>query len=409
MKRIKGLIIIVLSLFIFFPLSLKAEEHDVNFYLFYGRECPHCEELMEWLDVYMSENKNINLYKYEVWHSDENANKFLSVCDVLDTESASVPFLVIGEDYIVGFSSLSTPEDINRLFKKYEQETYRDKVGETLGVVKKSNEKEKTDLKKEIKEENKEQNKKFDVPILGEIDAKDVSLPFLAVVLGFVDGFNPCALWVLIFLITMLLGMKDRKKMWALGITFLVTSALVYTLFMVSWLSFALFMGKVNIIKILVGTFAVIFGVYNILRFIKSFNKDTGCDVVNDSKRKKIINKIKSIVHEKSFFVALLGVIVLAFSVNLIELMCSLGLPVVYTEVLSMNNLTIAQYAICIFIYILFYLLDDLIIFIIAMKTLKIKAISNKYLKYSHLIGGLIMLALGILMIYKPEWLMLNF
>ncbi len=409
MKRIKGLIIIVLSLFIFFPLSLKAEEHDVNFYLFYGRECPHCEELMEWLDVYMSENKNINLYKYEVWHSDENANKFLSVCDVLDTESASVPFLVIGEDYIVGFSSLSTPEDINRLFKKYEQETYRDKVGETLGVVKKSNEKEKTDLKKEIKEENKEQNKKFDVPILGEIDAKDVSLPFLAVVLGFVDGFNPCALWVLIFLITMLLGMKDRKKMWALGITFLVTSALVYTLFMVSWLSFALFMGKVNIIKILVGTFAVIFGVYNILRFIKSFNKDTGCDVVNDTKRKKIINKIKSIVHEKSFFVALLGVIVLAFSVNLIELMCSLGLPVVYTEVLSMNNLTIAQYAICIFIYILFYLLDDLIIFIIAMKTLKIKAISNKYLKYSHLIGGLIMLALGILMIYKPEWLMLNF
>lgn len=409
MKRIKGLIIIVLSLFIFFPLSLKAEEHDVNFYLFYGRECPHCEELMEWLDVYMNENKNINLYKYEVWHSDENANKFLSVCDVLDTESASVPFLVIGEDYIVGFSSLSTPEDINRLFKKYEQETYRDKVGETLGVVKKSNEKEKTDLKKEIKEENKEQNKKFDVPILGEIDAKDVSLPFLAVVLGFVDGFNPCALWVLIFLITMLLGMKDRKKMWALGITFLVTSALVYTLFMVSWLSFALFMGKVNIIKILVGTFAVIFGVYNILRFIKSFNKDTGCDVVNDSKHKKIINKIKSIVHEKSFFVALLGVIVLAFSVNLIELMCSLGLPVVYTEVLSMNNLTIAQYAICIFIYILFYLLDDLIIFIIAMKTLKIKAISNKYLKYSHLIGGLIMLALGILMIYKPEWLMLNF
>ena len=409
MKRIKGLIIIVLSLFIFFPLTLKAEEHDVNFYLFYGRECPHCEELMEWLDVYMNENKNINLYKYEVWHSDENANKFLSVCDVLDTESASVPFLVIGEDYIVGFSSLSTPEDINRLFKKYEQETYRDKVGETLGVVKKSNEKENTDLKKEIKEENKEQNKKFDVPILGEIDAKDVSLPFLAVVLGFVDGFNPCALWVLIFLITMLLGMKDRKKMWALGITFLVTSALVYTLFMVSWLSFALFMGKVNIIKILVGTFAVIFGVYNILRFIKSFNKDTGCDVVNDSKRKKIINKIKSIVHEKSFFVALLGVIVLAFSVNLIELMCSLGLPVVYTEVLSMNNLTIAQYAICIFIYILFYLLDDLIIFIIAMKTLKIKAISNKYLKYSHLIGGLIMLALGILMIYKPEWLMLNF
>ena len=155
--------------------------------------------------------------------------------------------------------------------------------------------------------------------------------------------------------------------------------------------------------------FAIIFGVYNIIRFIKSLNKDTGCDVVDDSKRKKIINKIKSIVSEKKFIVAFLGVIVLAASVNLIELMCSLGLPVVYTEVLSLNNLSVAQYSICILIYILFYLIDDLVIFIIAMKTLKIKAISNKYLKYSHLIGGLIMLALGILMIYKPEWLMINF
>ena len=409
MKRIKGLIIIVLSLFIFFPLSLKAEEHDVNFYLFYGRECPHCEELMEWLDVYMNENKNINLYKYEVWHSDENANKFLSVCDVLDTESASVPFLVIGEDYIVGFSSLSTPEDINRLFKKYEQENYRDKVGEALGVVEKTSD---NAEEKEISEEekiNEEENTSFNVPILGNIDAKNVSLPLLGVILGFVDGFNPCALWVLIFLITMLLGMKDRKKMWVLGITFLVTSALIYTLFMVSWLSFALFMGKVNLVKLLVGMFAIIFGVYNIIRFIKSLNKDTGCDVVDDSKRKKIINKIKSIVSEKKFIVAFLGVIVLAASVNLIELMCSLGLPVVYTEVLSLNNLSVAQYSICILIYILFYLIDDLVIFIIAMKTLKIKAISNKYLKYSHLIGGLIMLALGILMIYKPEWLMINF
>lgn len=402
MKRIKFFVVLILSFFIFFP-SLNAEEKDVNFYLFYGRECPHCEELMEWLDVYMAENDNINLYKYEVWHDEENQEKFLNAQEALETDSSSVPFLVIGEDYIVGFSSFYTPDDIDRLFKKYEEENYRNKVGEALGVV------EKTSDNAEEKEISEEENTSFNVPILGNIDAKNVSLPLLGVILGFIDGFNPCALWVLIFLITMLLGMKDRKKMWVLGITFLVTSALIYTLFMVSWLSFALFMGKVNLVKLLVGMFAIIFGVYNIIRFIKSLNKDTGCDVVDDSKRKKIINKIKSIVSEKKFIVAFLGVIVLAASVNLIELMCSLGLPVVYTEVLSLNNLSVAQYSICILIYILFYLIDDLVIFIIAMKTLKIKAISNKYLKYSHLIGGLIMLALGILMIYKPEWLMINF
>lgn len=402
MKKIRFFVVLFLSFFVFFP-SLNAEEKDVNFYLFYGRECPHCEELMEWLDVYMAENDNINLYKYEVWHDEENQEKFLNAQEALETDSSSVPFLVIGEDYIVGFSSFYTPDDIDRLFKKYEEENYRDKVGEALGVV------EKTSDNVEEKEISEEENTSFNVPILGNIDAKNVSLPLLGVILGFVDGFNPCALWVLVFLITMLLGMKDRKKMWVLGITFLVTSALIYTLFMVSWLSFALFMGKVELIKILVGMFAIIFGVYNIIRFIKSLNKDTGCDVVDDSKRKKIINKIKSIVSEKKFIVAFLGVIVLAASVNLIELMCSLGLPVVYTEVLSLNNLSVAQYSICILIYILFYLIDDLVIFIIAMKTLKIKAISNKYLKYSHLIGGLIMLALGILMIYKPEWLMINF
>lgn len=402
MKKIKFFVVLILSFFVFFP-GLNAEEKDVNFYLFYGRECPHCEELMEWLNVYMAENDNINLYKYEVWHDEENQEKFLNAQEALETDSSSVPFLVIGEDYIVGFSSFYTPDDIDRLFKKYEEENYRDKVGEALGVV------EKTSDNAEEKEISEEENTSFNVPILGNIDAKNVSLPLLGVILGFIDGFNPCALWVLIFLITMLLGMKDRKKMWVLGITFLVTSALIYTLFMVSWLSFALFMGKVNLVKLLVGMFAIIFGVYNIIRFIKSLNKDTGCDVVDDSKRKKIINKIKSIVSEKKFIVAFLGVIVLAASVNLIELMCSLGLPVVYTEVLSLNNLSVAQYSICILIYILFYLIDDLVIFIIAMKTLKIKAISNKYLKYSHLIGGLIMLALGILMIYKPEWLMINF
>src|SRR5699024_9432872 len=123
-------------------------------------------------------------------------------------DSSSVPFLVIGEDYIVGFSSFYTPDDIDRLFKKYEEENYRDKVGEALGVV------EKTSDNAEEKEISEEENTSFNVPILGNIDAKNVSLPLLGVILGFVDGFNPCALWVLVFLITMLLGMKDRKKMW---------------------------------------------------------------------------------------------------------------------------------------------------------------------------------------------------
>ena len=54
-------------------------------------------------------------------------------------------------------------------------------------------------------------------------------------------------------------------------------------------------------------------------------------------------------------------------------------------------------------------MLDDIIVFMIAVITLKVTGISNKYQKYSHLIGGILMLIIGILMIVKPEWLMFNF
>ena len=119
--------------------------------------------------------------------------------------------------------------------------------------------------------------------------------------------------------------------------------------------------------------------------------------------------KIKKILSNKSFILALLGIILLAVSVNFIELLCSLGLPVMFTDILAYNNVTGIKNILYIILYILFFLIDDLIVFFVAMKTLKITAISNKYSKYSHLIGGIIMVLIGILMIFKPEWLMFNF
>ena len=106
---------------------------------------------------------------------------------------------------------------------------------------------------------------------------------------------------------------------------------------------------------------------------------------------------------------AVLGIMLLAASVNLIELLCSLGLPVMYTEILGLNSLSHLEYGLYMLVYILFFLIDDLIIFFIAMKTLKLKGISNKYMKYSHLVGGLIMLVIGILMLIKPSLLLFNF
>ncbi|MBR3162435.1 MAG: hypothetical protein IKF19_06880 [Bacilli bacterium] len=250
---------------------------------------------------------------------------------------------------------------------------------------------------------------KYEVPILGKINAKEVSLPILAIVLGLVDGFNPCAMWILVFLISMLFGMKDRKKMWILGGTFILTSGLVYMLFMISWLNLAVFLTSVKLIRLLIAIFSIIFGMYNIYRYVDSLGKDDGCDVTDKEDRKKIMKKIKKITSNQKFILSIIGIMALAASVNVLELLCSLGLPVIFTNVLALNHLSTIEYSIYIFIYLLFFLIDDIIVFIIAMMSMKIKGISNKYTKYSHLVGGIIMLLLGILMAIKPEWLMFNF
>ena len=198
--------------------------------------------------------------------------------------------------------------------------------------------------------------------------------------------------------------------MWVLGLTFILTSGFIYLMFMVSWLNVAKYTSGIIFIRYLIGVFALTFGLINVYRYIKSLKeKDVGCDVTDATKKRKIMDRIRNILDKNKMLFAVLGIMLLAVSVNLIELLCSLGLPVMYTEMLGLNNLSTLQYGIYLFVYILFFLIDDLIIFFIAMKTLKIKGISNKYMKYSHLIGGVIMLIIGLLMIIKPAWLLFNF
>jgi hypothetical protein len=179
---------------------------------------------------------------------------------------------------------------------------------------------------------------------------------------------------------------------------------------MLSWLNVAKYTSSIIFVRYLIGVFALIFGSINLYRFIKGLKqKDVGCDVTDAAKKRKTMDKIRKILSENKLLFAVLGIMLLAISVNLIELLCSLGLPVMFTEILGLNNLSHFEYGLYMFVYIIFFLIDDLIIFFIAMKTLKLKGISNKYMKYSHLIGGTIMLIIGVLMILKPAWLLFNF
>lgn len=424
MKKILKFLI-VFAVFLLLPVSAKADEKVINIHLFYGNGCPHCAAEEEFLSDYLKDRTDVKLYKYEIWYDSHNQELLSKVQKEMGTTNKNgVPFTVIGKKTIVGYADGVTDEQIKDAINYYLNNDYRDYAGEITGKVKKTEVKEdiikdesKTEDKKENKIEKADDTKDSDqtdenvtVPVLGKINAKKVSLPILAVVLGFVDGFNPCAMWILIFLITMLFNMKDRKKMWILGLTFILTSGIVYLMFMLAWLNLATFISKIAFIRLLIAVIALVVGLINVYKYIDSLKKkDEGCDVVDKKDRKKIMEKIISITHEKKFIIALLGVMVLAASVNIIELMCSIGIPLLFTQILAMNNLSTFSYMIYMFIYIFFFLIDDIVIFVISMVTLKVTGLSTKYTKYSHLVGGIIMLIIGLLLIIKPELLMFNF
>lgn len=356
----------------------KIEENKVNIYLFYSYTCPHCHDEIEYFKQLENKYKDkINIYKYEVIKDKNNLKMMNATKELFQVSSTGVPFTVIGKEYILGFNE-TTKDEFTSIIDNYLEE--------------KANE-----------------NNIFEktIPILGKIDAKKTSLTLIGIILGFIDGFNPCAMWILLLLINMTLTMKNKKKMMTIGLTFILTSGIIYFLSMLG-ISYILDLTMVNIVRDVIAVFAIILGIYNLYVYIKT-RKDTGCHVVDKKKRKGIIKKINEIMSKKSTLLAIIGTIILASSVNLIELACSLGFPTIYLELLTINNIHGITKILYLLIYIFFYLLDDLVVFLIAVFTLKSKGISTRYNKFVNLVGGILMIIMGLLLIFKPDWVMLNF
>lgn len=406
MKKIAKLIFIIISI-IFISTNVNAKETDnLTLYVFKGDGCPHCKAEMDYLDTIKDKYTNLEIKEYEVWYDDDNASLLTKVESYFNIKRSGVPTTIIGNTVIQGYQNeSSTGKKIERAINFYEENDYKDIVKEIKDGISTKNTKKPDKFQEEETKLDKETSVK--APIVGNVNLKDVSLLTSAVILGLIDGFNPCAMWILLFLISALIGMKDRKRMWTLGLTFLITSGLVYMLIMLSWISIAVKITTVVWIRNIIAIIALIGAILNLKSFIKS--KNSGCEIVDSKKRKNIFSKIKKFTSEKSFILAFFGIIGLAISVNLVELACSAGLPLIFTELLAINNVSGFIKFIYIGIYIIFFLIDDIIVFTISMYTMKATGISTKYGKYSHLIGGLIMLLIGLLLIIKPEWLMFQF
>ncbi len=385
--------------------TLAQNDDVVNVYFFWGDGCPHCAHEKPFLEKLEQEDPQVKVHSYEVWGSEENRQLMVDFGKKLDVEVSGVPFTVVGEKHFIGWLSEDhTGEQIKEAVECAKENNCRDIGEEILSKDQKEEESEDEDCACQVEEENSQIPEKINAPLIGEIQTKNLSLPLFTVVLGAIDGFNPCAMWALLFLISLLLGMKDRKRMWIFGITFIVASAVVYFIFMAAWLNLLLFLGFILWVRILIGLLALFGGGYNLREYFSS--PEAGCKVTNSDKKQKIFEKLKEFTRKKNFYLALGGIIVLAFAVNLIELVCSAGLPAVYTQVLTLSDLAGWQYYAYILLYVFIFMLDDLIVFFIAMATLKMTGITTKYSRWSHLIGGILMLIIGLLLLFKPGWLM---
>lgn len=409
MKKIVSIVLsafLFISLFSVLPTRVLAA-NNVDLYLFWGDGCPHCAKEKAFLAKILPNYPSANLHTYEIYHSQANVGLMQKAADILDVDAGGVPFLIIGDKDFVGYADGTTDKEVESRIKFCTENSCPDSMASILIPTSENTDNKNTEIEEQKTENNgtDKTEKLISLPFIGEVDAMNFSLPILTIFMGTIDGFNPCAMWTLLFLISLLLGLKSRRRMWLLGVAFIAASAFVYFLFMAAWLQLILFLGFIVWVRVLIGLLAVTAGGFNLKSYIKEKN-DSGCKVAGGEKRQLVFARMKAVAQQNSLWFALGGIILLAFAVNLVELVCSAGFPAVFTQVLSLSNLASWQYYGYILLYIFFFMLDDIIIFAIAMLTLKATGISTKYRKWSKLIGGILMLILGVLLIFKPEWLM---
>jgi len=380
-----------------------AQPAAVNVYLFWSATCPHCLKAKAFLEQAATGDPAVALHALEVGDSEANNLAFMAAVEHFNIETPGVPLMTIGDQIFIGFDEdATTGAELLSAISACQRTACPDVGGSILRSAAEPS-KAPRSLMAPGAGARPHIPTTISLPFFGEIATRSLSLPVLTIVLGFVDGFNPCAMWALVFLIGLLVGMQDSVRMWTYGLVFLVTSAVVYLAFMTAWLNIFIFLGTLSIIRIGIGVFALGAAGYYLWQFWS--NPDAGCPVTSSGERQDVMSRFRELVAERSFLIAIGGIIVLAALVNLIELLCSAGIPAVYTQVLALSDLSRPAYAGYLLLYISVFLIDDIIVFVMAMLTLQAAGLAATYSRYSHLLGGVVLAGIGIMLLFKPEWL----
>lgn len=385
-KLMKKLPFILLSILLLSVISVYAQENKTTIYFFWSSGCPHCAKEKPFLEKLEGKYPGLDVKYYET-SDPESVKLFSDVAKAYGASTQWVPATFICDYYTVGFDSEETTG------KEIEEKV---KTCLELGC---------TDLYQSENQQqcNVDQKNIVNIPLLGEIDLTKVGLPLLTIILGFLDGFNPCAIWVLCFLLTLLLYAKSRKKILAIGSIFVLTSGIVYFLFMAAWLNFFLMIGFVKALRIIVALVAVIAGIINMKDFL--FFKKGISLTIPDKWKPKLFEKMRALVKEEAFIAVIIGTIVLAFTANTFELICTFGFPAIYTRALTLHNLPALSYYLYLALYNIIYILPLAVIVLVFTWTMGAHRFTETQGKILKLISGLLMLILGLILLIKPELL----
>ncbi len=244
----------------------------------------------------------------------------------------------------------------------------------------------------------------FELPVLGIVDLRSFSLVSLSFVLGVIDGFNPCAMWVLITFLVLLSQAGSKKKMVFLAGIFILAQGIMYNLILNVWYKTWDFVALDQIVTPLVGFLAVGGALFFLWRWYKNREVQLVCDITDIETQSRTINKFKKIVSEPVTITSVLAILAIAFSVNIIEFACSIGIPQAYTKILEMNALPFLERQWYLIVFSLGYMLDDVVVFSLAIWGYsRLQSHGGKYAQLSLLIGGILMLLLGGLLIIDPS------
>jgi len=392
--------------------TLSSAVDKVKIEYFGRKDCKNCANLEKFLTELSNKRKDFEYIEYKIDENGENKKFFDEVTTKLKLVKGT-PIIYLNGHIIQGFN---TPDTTGKEIVKLIDEGKKANSVLTLEEYVKNGKYENIssngsvcegDEVCEIPGLTKDASRQVivNIPFINKsIDLTDYSLPLMSLILGTVDGFNPCAMWVLVLFLTALIAVGSKTKMFRVAGLFILAEAVMYYLILNAWLYTWDFVGLDKWVTPIVGIVGIIGGIFFVRNYLKK-GDELSCEVTDFKKRAKISNQIREIANKPFTLLTALGIIGLALSVNVIEFACSVGIPQTYTKILQINNISFWNRQIYTFIYIIGYMIDDIMVFGLALLSVNKLQLTTKYSKWVNLFGGILMIILGLILLLKPSLL----